>query len=233
MPGEFTFLILSAITISCVHTVSGPDHYVPFIALSKSRKWSANRTIFWTVVCGIGHVGSSIVLGLTGIAFGWSIAGITWLENARADISGWVMLLAGITYTIYAFVQLKRNKFHKHFDNYEDGNIYVYEHRHGTMAYPRQRKKVTPWVMFIVFVLGPCEPLIPLLSFPAAQHSVFGITILIALFTLFTLLTMVTMVLLGYYGISFFKTKRLEKYMNVLAGLTIMLCGSGILFMGW
>lgn len=233
MPGEISYLILTAITISCLHTVTGPDHYVPFIALSKSKKWSVNRTIFFTLICGMGHVSSSVILGLAGIAFGWSIAKITWLENVRGGISGWAMLLLGFAYTIYAFVQLKRNKLHKHFDVYEDGNMYVYEHEHGGTVLPQQKRQVTPWVMFIVFVLGPCEPLIPLLSFPAAQHSVYGIVILVSVFTLFTLATMVTMVLIGFYGTSFFKTNRLEKYMHVITGLTVLMCGSGMLFLGW
>jgi hypothetical protein len=230
---EISYLVITAITISLLHTVTGPDHYIPFIALSKAKNWTINRTVFWTLVCGIGHVGSSVVLGLAGIAFGWSLSKITWFENIRGGISGWAMLLLGIGYTTYAFIQLKKNRLHKHFDVYDDGSMYVYEHQHGSAVYPNQKRRVTPWIMFIVFVLGPCEPLIPLLSFPAAQHSVYGITLLISIFTAFTLIAMVTMVLLGYYGISFFQSSKLEKYMNVLAGTTIMICGSGMLVLGW
>lgn len=233
MTSEISYLIITAITISCLHTVTGPDHYVPFIALSKSKNWTVNRTVFWTLICGIGHVGSSVVLGTAGIAFGWSVSKISWFENVRGGISGWTMFLLGIAYTIYAFMQLKRNKLHKHFDVYDDDNVYVYEHQHGGTVYPQQKRRVTPWVMFIVFVLGPCEPLIPLLSFPAAKHSFYAITILVTVFTLFTLITMVTMVLLGYYSISVVKTDRLERHINVIAGFTVMLCGSGMLFLNW
>ncbi len=56
MQAEIEVLMIAAITISCVHTVTGPDHYLPFIALSKARGWSFSRTLFWTVVCGCGHV---------------------------------------------------------------------------------------------------------------------------------------------------------------------------------
>lgn len=230
---EINYLILTAITISLLHTITGPDHYVPFIALSKARNWTVNRTIFWTVVCGFGHVGSSIVLALAGIAFGWSLAKVTWIENIRGGISGWAMLLLGFAYTIYALIRIKGNKFHKHFDAYEDGSMYVYEHQHNAFVYPHQKRRVTPWIMFIVFVLGPCEPLIPLLSFPAAQHSLYGVTILVTVFTLFTLLAMVAMVLLGYYGISFLRTEKLEKYMNVIAGATVTICGIGMVFLEW
>lgn len=233
MNSEISYLIITAITISCLHTLTGPDHYIPFIALSRSKSWSVNRTIFWTVICGIGHVGSSVILGLIGVAFGWSFGKISWLENVRGGISSWAMLMLGIAFTTYAIVQLRKKNLHKHFDVNNDGSLYVYEHDHQTVIYPQQKRKVTPWVMFIVFVLGPCEPLIPLLSFPAAKHSLLDITVLISVFTFFTLLTMVVMVLLGYYGISLFKTKKLERYVNVLAGLTVVVCGAGMLFLGW
>ncbi len=175
----------------------------------------------------------NVVLGLAGAALGCSLSEISWLQNVRGGIAGWAMFSIGIIYIIYAFIQLKQNKLHKHFDVYDGGDMYVYEHQHGIAVLPSEKRKVTPWVMFIVFVLGPCEPLIPLLSFPAARHSFFGITLLVALFTFFTLLIMVTMVLLGYYGISVFKPVKMEKYVHVLAGCVIMLCGAGMVFMGW
>jgi threonine/homoserine/homoserine lactone efflux protein len=87
--------------------------------------------------------------------------------------------------------------------------------------------------MLLIFGLGPCEPLIPLLTYPAVQHSTFGMVILVVTFTLFTLLTMITMVLLGYYGFSFLKTSRLEKYVHALGGFTIFICGLGMVFLEW
>jgi hypothetical protein len=41
------------------------------------------------------------------------------------------------------------------------------------------------------------------------------------------------MVIIGYYGTGFLKTDKLEKYMHALGGLTIFICGAGMLFMGW
>jgi sulfite exporter TauE/SafE len=233
MSAELTYLAITAITISLVHTITGPDHYLPFIALSKAKRWSVYKTIRWTLICGIGHVASSVLLGLAGIALGWSLSSTSWVENIRGGIAGWIMFAAGIAYVLYAFIQLRRNKLHKHFDSYGGDEIYVYEHRHGTTVNPQQKRKVTPWVLLIIFILGPCEPLVPLLSYPAAQQSVTGILVLVSVFTGFTLLTMVTMVLLGYYGLSIFKTGRLEKYMHVLAGSTVLICGAGMLFMEW
>lgn len=187
----------------------------------------------WTVICGCGHVWSSVLLALGGSAIGWGLGKVSWLENVRGGIAGWVLLVFGLIYGIWGLIRAYKNKPHKHFDTYEDGSMYVYEHKHGEAIRPAERHKVTPWVMFIIFLLGPCEPMIPLLYYPAAQHSWHGMFLLILVYTLFTLATMIVMVILGYYGIAFLKTEKLERFMHALGGLTLFICGAGMVFMGW
>jgi sulfite exporter TauE/SafE len=233
MDTELQVLLLTAVTISCLHTLTGPDHYVPFIALSRVRGWTAGKTVVWTLLCGIAHVGSSVLLGLLGIGLGWSLSKINGLENLRGGLAGWALLSFGLLYTIWGLKRAWNNKVHKHFDVYDNGDIYVYEHKHGEIVYPQDRTKVTPWIMLLIFGLGPCEPLIPLLTYPAAQHSAYGMLMLIMFFTLFTLLTMAAMVLLGYYGFSVLKTSGLERYAHALGGFTILICGIGMVYLCW
>lgn len=233
MNPEIEILTIAAITIACLHTLSGPDHYLPFIALSKSRGWSFRRTLWWTVICGCGHVWSSVLLGLGGAAIGWSLSKITWLENTRGGLAGWALLVFGFFYGAWGLLKARQNVRHKHFDGYGSGELYVYEHKHGEMVQPKDRHIVTPWVMFIIFVLGPCEPMIPLLYFPAAKSSLTGMIWLISVYTLFTLLTMSAMVCAGYYGLSLLKLEKLERYVHALGGMTIFICGVGMIFMGW
>lgn len=233
MQTELEILIIAATSIAFLHTVTGPDHYLPFIALSKARGWSFARTIGWTLLCGCGHVWSSVLLGLGGAAIGWSLSKVHWLEDIRGGIAGWLMLAFGIVYFVWGMIKAYSGNKHKHFDITDENDIYVYEHKHGETVAPQNRYKVTPWVMFIIFVLGPCEPMIPLLYFPAAKNSWSGMLILIAIYTIVTLLTMTAMVLIGYFGTSFLKTEKLEKYMHALGGFTIMLCGIGMVFLNW
>jgi len=87
--------------------------------------------------------------------------------------------------------------------------------------------------MFIIFLLGPCEPMIPLLYFPAAKNNWLGMSLLILVYTGCTLITMLIMVILGYYGVSFLKTEKLERYAHALGGLTIFICGAGMVFLAW
>jgi threonine/homoserine/homoserine lactone efflux protein len=75
--------------------------------------------------------------------------------------------------------------------------------------------------------------MIPLLYFPAAKNSGTGMLLLILVYSVFTLLCMVVMVVLGYYGLSLFKTGKLERYMHALGGLAILICGIGMVFLNW
>jgi threonine/homoserine/homoserine lactone efflux protein len=155
------------------------------------------------------------------------------LEEIRGGVAGWLLLMFGLLYTGWGLIRARQNQIHKHFDSSQDGSLYVFEHEHGEAVAPKERHKVTPWVMFLIFLLGPCEPMIPLLSFPAARHSFDSMLLLIIVYTLITMLTMVVMVGLGFYGISILKTEKVEKYMHAMGGATIFICGAGMVFLEW
>jgi hypothetical protein len=64
MTEELRTLAVTAASIGLFHTLPGPDHYLPFIMMSWARKWSALRTVAITLVCALGHIAGSVVLGL-------------------------------------------------------------------------------------------------------------------------------------------------------------------------
>ena len=233
MPSELSFLLIAGASVSFLHTIAGPDHYLPFIALSKSRGWSVAKTLRWTIVCGFGHIASSVVLGLAGAVLGWSLSSINFLQSIRGGLAGWIMLLFGLLYAGWGLYRARINDAHKHFDMAVDGELYVYEHKHGQAVVPSERHKVTPWVMFIIFLLGPCEPLIPLLYFPAAKNSWPGMVLLIIVYSMVTIITMLCLVVLGNKSLGVLRVNVLEKYIHSLAGLTIFICGAAMVFMGW
>ena len=232
MTSELITLMLSTIAISCLHTATGPDHYLPFIVLSRSQKWTITKTIFITIICGLGHILSSVGVGLIGVVLGWQLSNLSWFEAHRGNIAAWCLLGFGVAYLLYGLWRARKNKLHKHFDIMNE-DVYVYEHSHGDVVASKNRVKVTPLVLFAIFVMGPTEPLLPLLFYSGAQRSYLEIMIIIIVFSLCTVLTMLTMVLLGIYGYSFYDTEKLEKYVHAIGGLVITVCGVGMLFLGW
>ncbi len=232
MTTEILTLAISAATISCIHTASGPDHYLPFIVLSRSHQWSMPKTIFLTIICGLGHILSSVLLGGMGVLLGWQLSRLTWFQNYRVNVSGWCLLAFGCIYLTWGLYQAYRNKPHKHFDVMND-DVYVYEHRHGDTYRPQKRVKVTPMVLFAVFVMGPSEPLVPLLFYSGTRRSAAEIVLLVVVFAVMTVLTMLTMVWIGIKGYAYLKTDKLERYVHAIGGAVVTICGIGMLFLGW
>lgn len=233
MEAELSILLVTAISVSVFHTISGPDHYIPFIAIGKTKGWKLPRILMWTAICGSAHVMASVLLALGGAAIGFSLSKIEGLNDIRGGLASWAIFAFGMLYLLYGLYGVFKERRHKHFDVYDDGSVYVFEHDHNHLVYPSNRRKVTPWVLFLIFLLGPCEVLFPLLTYPAAEQSTSNMLILIGIFLLTTVSTMILVVSLLYYGFSLIKTEWLEKYVVPISGLSIAICGIGMVFLGW
>ncbi|MFC1572500.1 sulfite exporter TauE/SafE family protein [Candidatus Eisenbacteria bacterium] len=231
MSHQLLILLGSAAAIGAVHTLLGPDHYVPFITLSKAREWSLVKTAWITILCGLGHVAGSVILGIIGIAAGITLRNIEVLEAARGDIAAWMLTAFGLVYATWGLVRAVRNKPHTHHHAHLDGTEHEHAHNHhGEHLHPHneRRKSLTPWILFTIFVFGPCEPLIPLLMYPAATENVGGAILVAGVFSVVTIGTMTTVVLLSRFGLGFVVAPRLARYGHALAGATIFLSGVAI-----
>jgi sulfite exporter TauE/SafE len=185
----------------------GPDHYLPFIVLSKARKWSTQKTVWITLICGLAHVFSSILIGLFGIALGISLKALEMAEALRGDVAGWLLVACGAVYMVWGIMHALKNREHHHVDT-DDG-------------------KLTPWALFIIFVFGPCEPLIPVLMFPAATMSLGAALTVASIFALATLATMIGMVLAVLYGLKFAHHKS-HRFAHAIAGAVVLACGLAV-----
>ena len=82
-------LLATAASVGFVHTITGPDHYLPFVAMARIGRWSLAKTITVTLACGVGHVLSSVILGALGIALGLAVGSLEWFEGVRGNLAGW------------------------------------------------------------------------------------------------------------------------------------------------
>lgn len=251
---SLSILLPTAFSIAFFHTALGPDHYLPFIVMSKARNWNAKKLVAITLICGIGHVLSSVLLGFIGIRIGAALVNLELIESFRGELAGWFLLIFGFFYFIYGIVVIIRNKLkkensehthrhgegnHVHIHNHNGAvNIHehendenVYMHTHGIFK-KKKVKNITPWILFTIFLLGPCEPLIPLLMYPAAALNTASVFLVVAVFGVTTTTTMLTIVLSLNYGLKKINITKLEKYTHALAGFTIFLCGFAVNFLG-
>lgn len=226
-------LLATAAFIGFFHTIAGPDHYVPFVAMARVGRWSLPRTVAITTLCGVGHVAGSIVLGALGIALGWAVGGLEWFEEFRGGLAGWLLLGFGLAYGVWGLRRALRGRRHIHERAHADGTTHTHEHAHtGEHAHMHADESaaasMTPWVLFTIFVFGPCEPLIPILMVPAATLNMAAVGLVAAVFAACTIVTMLAAVVVGYYGLAAVRLGGVERYSHALAGLALFVCGAAI-----
>ena len=189
----------------------------------------------------MGHVGSSVVIGFIGIAAGVALSKLTYFESVRGNIAGWLFICFGLAYALWGLRRAFKNKPHTHSHFHINGKKHVHEHTHFVehahihseeQTEKTDYKSLTPWILFVIFVFGPCEPLIPLLMFPALRHSTFGVIGVSTVFAIVTIATMLSIVMLMTSGLKLVKLERIEKYTHALAGAAIFFSGVVIQFLG-
>jgi len=233
--GPILVIAGTAATLGFIHTVLGPDHYLPFIVMSRARKWPLSKTIFISFLCGLGHVLSSVFLGLLGIALGVAVFKLENIESFRGSVAAWLLVGFGFAYFIWGLRRAYKNKPHKHFHFHVDGEKHEHEHvhqAHHAHVHEEKKKNVTPWLLFMIFVFGPCEPLIPLVMYPAAKQNTGGVVLVALAFGLTTIITMLTIIAVMSWGVSFVKLGKLERYAHAIAGAMIFISGLTVQFLG-
>jgi hypothetical protein len=86
--------------------------------------------------------------------------------------------------------------------------------------------------LFIVFVLGPCEPLIPLMVVPGMQGDWLGVAAVIGVFGLLTIAVMMATVAAAYRGVGFITNYGFWPQGDVAAGLVVAASGAAVLWFG-
>jgi len=230
---SLTILLAAAALLGFVHTLTGPDHYVPFVAMARIGRWSLPKTMLVTGLCGVGHVMSSVVLGLLGISLGLAVTGLDWFEAWRGNIAGWLLLGFGFAYFVWGVHQAIRNRPHSHMHLHDGDVLHTHEHGHvGQHAHvhmdTERAASMTPWILFTIFVFGPCEPLIPLLIYPAAKLSAWGVAMVAIVFSVVTIGTMSVIVLATTLGLAKLSFERFARWGHAFAGLVVTACGVAI-----
>jgi nickel/cobalt transporter (NicO) family protein len=209
MDGLTLTLALGAAGVAFVHTAIGPDHYLPFVMLGRARRWSLRKTLVITGLCGLGHVASSL------------------------GLAAWALFWVGIAYLLFGLRHAHRHRaglaVHRH------GDI-VHLHADGEVPHAHEEvehgERATFWTLLLVFVLGPCEPLIPLFALPASEGDWSAATAAGLVFAVVTIATMlgITAVLLA--GVSAVRLGSFERWTHALAGGVVASSAGAVLFLG-
>ena len=218
MPDTFdatTLLLGTTASLAVVHALLGLDHSLPFVALGRARGWTLARTLLVTAVCGAGHVASSVAIGAVGVGLGIATDALLWLESARGELAAALLFGFGLAYAAWAVWRRLRQPKPPHPDADAAGGA-----------------DVTPWALFIVFVLGPCEPLIPLMVVPGVAGDWLVVAAVVGVFGLLTVAVMLAAVVAVHRGVGLFGAGRIGRHADVAAGLVVAASGAAVLWLG-
>jgi hypothetical protein len=227
-------LLSATAVIAVVHCALGPDHYLPFIVLARARGWSTSRTTLVTATCGLAHVLSSLALAGLGVLLGLTVASVERWEHGRGGAAAWLLVGLGLAYGMWGLRHGLRRRggwtLHTH-----AGDAHVHRrghepHRHSN---PASGSRATFWTLLAVFIVGPCEPLVPVFMLPASRGR-WGLALLAAmLFGAITVCAMVALTLLGRAGLRSIRIDALEPWSHSIAGAAIAVSGLTVLLLEW
>lgn len=212
MDKSMWILFMSTVSVAFFHALA-PDHWMPFAAIGRAQQWSKLRLLWITFIAGLGHVGISIVFSVIGILLGFSLSKLKSMEGHRGEIALWLLIGFGLAYMIWGIRKGIEQK-HKVIDPEE-----------------LRKKTVLAWTLFAVFILGPCEPLIPLV-FLGYNYGYPGVIAVSVIFSVVTIIMMLTQSLLAFLGIQLIKSNFVERYSHAFAGLVIALTGVFVMVAG-
>jgi nickel/cobalt transporter (NicO) family protein len=234
MGTELTILLGTAASLGLVHTLIGPDHYLPFVMMARIGNWSMRKTALVTFLCGIGHILSSVALAFIGIGFGVALSKLKAFEAARGELAAWLLIAFGFTYAVYGLHLAIKARPHEHLHDHGEPHTHPHTHTgpHSHVHSAPDVGSLTPWVLFTIFVFGPCECLIPLLMYAAAVNGRGAVALAAGVFGATTILTMLSVVIASSLGVGKLSLGRMERYSHALAGLMIFACGGAIKWLG-
>lgn len=205
MSPEIAFLALavSAASVGALHSLA-PDHWLPFAVLARARGWSRPRTVRLTLLCGLGHVTVTAVLGLLGLGLGVEL--LRAFGTRLESIAGVLLIAFGLTYATWAL--------------------------HRRLAPKLEGAEgLTAGGLFVFFCLDPCVAAIPLL-FLAAPLGMGKALAVVALYGLATLATMVALVVPARAGMLRLRGVLADRWAHAAAGGSIAAAGLAMALLG-
>jgi nickel/cobalt exporter len=212
MQQSLWILLVSTAAVAFLHALA-PDHWMPFAAIARAQKWSKPKLLWITFISGVGHVGISIVFSIIGILLGFSLSRLKGIEGHRGEVALWLLIGFGVAYMLWGIKKAKEAKRKKIDEEKLKANT------------------VAVWTMFAVIILGPCEPLVPMV-FLGYNYGYFGVLVVSLVFSIITIFMMLSQSLLAFMGVQLIKNDTADRYSHAFAGLVIALTGVFVMVMG-
>ncbi len=194
-------LITGALVLSILHGII-PNHWLPVLAISKKEKWNLSETTRVTLIAGLAHAASTVLIGVLLALIGAKLAVI--VESFTAFVAPALLVALGIFY-IY------QHSRHHHF------------HMHGHPEQATNKKRLILSLASAMF-FSPCFE-IEAYFLVAGAEGLWLVALLAALYTVVTVSGMIVWVRLAHSGLLKMNWHSLEHNAGIITGVTLMLSG--------
>lgn len=215
MSGWLPALVLAAVVVGSLHTMA-PDHWMPFAALARARRWSVARTARTTILCGFGHVTVSAALAIVAL-----IAGLQVVRAFGAHLESQANYLLMGFGTIYMTWGVWRS-----FRRDPHAVIHPRDHHHAHGHHDHDHG-LTEGSLFVLFSADPCVAVIPMVV-AAAAGGWGAVAVVVVAYEVATITTMVVLVTMAYAGAHAFRAPWIDRYGDIAAGALIVILGAAM-----
>lgn len=182
-------ILLGSLALSIIHALI-PNHWMPLIAIGKTENWSRGETLRATVITGVAHTFSIILIGIVVGLFGYKLAA-TYVEAAKV-IAPLVLLVLGIIYLLAELDSSGKQHNHHHVET-------------ANLATKRSQFQILA-VLGTGMFFSPCIE-IEAYYFSAGTIGWVGIFVVSIVYLVVTVLGMVLLVDLGMKGVNALEEK--------------------------
>jgi nickel/cobalt exporter len=193
-------LVTGSFLLSLLHAII-PNHWLPILAIGKKEKWSLREILLITVVAGVAHVASTLLIGWALVFFGWELSKN--FEGITSFIGPTVLIVIGLVF-IY------RHHKHKHFQ--------VADQRHQN-----SRTKMIATLSLAMF-FSPCLE-VEAFFLAAGSQNIWLTGLMSAVYAVVTLSGMVIWVSEAYHGLNKLNWHTLEHKAGIITGVTLIVSG--------
>ena len=201
-------LLVSAFLLSIVHAAI-PNHWLPIVAIGKGENWRPALTLRVTVIAGIAHISSTIIIGLL---VGWM--GYEFSERYSAIFRWLAPSILGGLGIIYMMLHIK-----EHFNRHHPDHHHHHEKKIN-------RASITAIIISLCAVMffSPCIEL-ESYYFTAGIAGWTGILSVSLIFFIVTVSTMALLVYLALKGSAKINFHFLEHNKRLIIGIILILTG--------
>jgi nickel/cobalt exporter len=207
-----------------------PDHWLPFVAMGRTRNWSVSKTLALASASGALHVFLAIGLGLLAYSLGrpGAEAVAQRMGETLEVLSSGSLTVFGIVYGAGSWLRERR-----HHPSSEPGagasHAAEKGHHHGHLLEKWFQGELSGASLVLVIGASPCALAFPILLASAASLGVGGVVLVAVGFGAATMLTTVIVTLAGSLSVRRLDFPFLTRYGDLISGVLISIVGAVLL----